>query len=107
MFILSQDKLWVQEMTGSMIGSSGNYLILKNASGEDFKVGKYDTADDCKLVVRIINGAIQTGEKMLEIPTREEIAGFHKYMEDAGKALGKLPENLEELLKQLKKMLEN
>lgn len=106
MFIVSQDKLWVQEMTGSMIGSSGNYLILKNASG-DFKVGEYDTADDCKLVVIIINGAIQTGEKMLEIPTREEIAGFRKYMEDAGKALGKLPENLEELLKQLKKMLEN
>ena len=36
-----------------------------------------------------------------------ESAIFMDMIEDAGKALGKLPENLEELLKQLKKMLEN
>lgn len=110
MYILSQSKTAVYKM--DELQTIGQCLAVTNASRKQKVVASYETAEDCKLAMRIIIGAMETSEKhaVVEAPQLGQIAEVKTKIEQFKKAYEKengeaAPKTLDDLLDLLEKIV--
>ena len=114
MFIMSQDRRILQEMTGKSLIAFGSHLTLCDFAGK-VEVGTYETDDECQIAIRLIEGAMQAkpNEMVIEVPLREELTVFREELNEGFKRMqkefrdkrGRDPETMEEFIEMFEKEL--
>ena len=109
MFVMSQDRLFLQEMTGKRLGAYGKYLFIEGESGIRTKVAEYDSEEDCETVLRIVAGGMEArpSNPVMELPTSEEIKDFKAKLDEIQSKFEqiKTPETIKDLNEMIEKIL--
>lgn len=73
MWITSQDKKLLISMENKTVGIGDKSIFMNNGCTSNFEIAKYETNEDCQVVLKRIKQCLNNRNKLYDMPTQEEL----------------------------------